>query len=102
MSLRNSCSESVVMSGFRSSAVALRRLPRLSRLGVLGRRLRRVDVLDQLDALALEVGVELLDVGLVEVDLGHGGGDLAVGDHAVLLALDDEALDLVKLLNLRD
>ena len=72
------------------------------RLG--GRRcsLRGIDVLDQLDALALEVGVELLDIGLVEVDFGHGSGHLSVGDHAVLLPLDDEALHLVKLLNLCD
>ena len=84
--------------------MALRRLPRLSGSASRRRRggLRRIDVLDQLDALALEVAVELLDVGLVEVDLGDGGGDLAVGDHAVLLALDDEALDLFKLLKFRD
>ena len=79
----------------------MRRLPRLSVLALGGcRGLGRVDVLDQLDALALEVGVELLDVGLVEVDLGDCRGDLAVGDDAILLTLDDQALDLVKLLNL--
>ena len=75
------------MSGLRSSAVALRRLPRLpsSRSGAGG--LRRVDVLDELDALALEVAVELLDVALVDVDLGDRRRDLAEGDHAVLLTL---------------
>ena len=104
MSLRNSCSESVVMSGFRSSAAALRRLPRL-RLGALGvgrRRLRRVEVVDHLDALALEVAVELLDVALVDVDLGQRLGDLAVGDDALGLALGDEVLDLLELLKFRD
>ena len=39
---------------------------------------------------------------LVDVDLRHGGGDLAVRDHPVLLPLDDEALYLFELLNLRN
>ena len=78
----------------------LRRLPRLpsSRSGADG--LRRIDVLDQLDAGALEVAVELLDVALVDVDLGDRGGDLAEGQHADLLTLGQQVLYLFKFLKL--
>ena len=104
MSLRKSCSESVVMSGFRSSAVCLRRLPRFgsARSASGRRRLRGIDVVDHLHALALEVAVELLDVALVDVDLGQRLGDLAVGDDALGLTLGDEVLDFLELLKLRD
>ena len=62
--------------------------------------LRRVDVLDQLDAGPLEVPVELLDIALVDVDLGDRGGDLAEGQHADLLALGQQVLYLFKFLKL--
>src|SRR2546421_632028 len=45
---------------------------------------RGVDVLDQLDLRFLEEAVQLLDVGLVEVELGHRPGDLRVREHADL------------------
>ena len=61
---------------------------------------RRVDVLDELDLGALEEAVQLLDVGLVQVELGHRLGDLRVGEHADLLALGQQALDLIQLLQL--
>ena len=89
------------MSGFRSSACFWRRRPRLpvsAGSASAGVRLGRVDVLDQLDPLPLDVAVEVLDVGLVEVDLGHRGGDVAEGEHAELLTLGDQALYLFKLL----
>ena len=41
---------------------------------------------------------ELLDVGLVEIDLRDGAGDLGVREHAHLLALGEEALDLFEFL----
>ena len=42
--------------------------------------------------------MELLDVSLVEIDLGHGGGDLGVRQHAGLRALRDQSLDLFEFL----
>ena len=57
-----------------------------------------VDLLDQLDLRLLEEGVQLLDVALVELDLGQGGGDLRVREHAGLLALGHQALYLFELL----
>ncbi len=50
-----------------------------------GRFLGRVHVLDELDPRLLEVPVKVLDVGLVEIDLGHRRGDVAEGQHAKLL-----------------
>ena len=61
---------------------------------------RRVDVLDELDLGALEEAVQLFDVGLVEVELGHRLGDLRVGEHADLLTLGQQPLDLIQLLQL--
>ena len=61
---------------------------------------RGVDVLDQLDLRFLEEAVQLLDVGLVEVQLGHRTGDLRVGENPDLLPLGEQALDLVQLLQL--
>src|SRR5690242_9549370 len=70
-------------------------------LGLRGGLLSRVEVLDQLDAVLLEVAVEVLDVRLVELDLGNGAGDVTEGQHAQLLALRDQCLHLFKLLDLR-
>ena len=67
---------------------------------VRGRFLGRVHVLDELDPLLLDVPVEVLDVGLVEVDLRDRRGDVAEGQHAELLAPVDQPFDLLKLLKL--
>jgi len=42
--------------------------------------------------------VQLLDVAFVELDLGQGGGHFRVGEHADLLALVEEDLDFLELL----
>ena len=70
-------------------------------LDAQARRSGRVDFLDQLDVTALEEAVQLLDVGFVEAELGRGGRDLGVCEHADLQAARDQTLDLFKLLKLR-
>ena len=60
-----------------------------------------VDFLDQLDFGALEEAVQLLDVCFVEAELGRGGRDLGVCEHADLLPASDQTLDLFKLLKIR-
>ena len=82
------------MSGLRSIVVLLRRLPRLPSSRSGAEVCAGIDVLDQLDAGALEVAVELLDIALVDVDLGDRGCDLAEGQHADLLTLGQQILDL--------
>ena len=62
----------------------------------------RVDLLDELDLGLLEEAVELLDVGLVEIDLGDGGLDLGERQDADLLPLEQQSLDLFKLLQIYD
>ena len=57
-------------------------------------------VLDELDLGLLEEAVQLFDVGLVEVELGHRLGYLREGEHANLLALGEQTLDLIQLLQL--
>ena len=101
MPFRNSCRPSVVPSGSRSSA-ALRRV-RCSgaRVDDQARRSGRVDLLDQLDLAALQQAVQLLDVGVLEAELGRGGRDLGVCEHADLQPACDQTLDLFKLLKLR-
>jgi len=42
--------------------------------------------------------VQLLDVGLVEIDLGDGTSDLGIREHAGQLALRHEAFDLFEFL----
>src|SRR5215467_8121485 len=46
------------------------------------------------------MAVEVLDVGLVEVDLRYGGGDVPEGQHAELLTTVDQPFYLLKLLKL--
>ena len=65
-----------------------------------GRFLGRVHVLDELDPRLLEVPVEVLDVRLVEIDLGDRRGDVAEGQHAELLPAIDEVFDLLQFLKL--
>ena len=67
----------------------------------VGRRERRVEFLDELDLSPLQESVQLLDVGLVEVELGRGGRDLGVREHADVLPACDQTLDLFKLLKIR-
>src|SRR4051794_23195450 len=62
----------------------------------------RIDVFDQLDLLRLEETVELLEVGLVEVQLTRGLLDLGMREHAELLTLGQQALDLFEFLQLYD
>ena len=59
---------------------------------------RRVDVLDKLDAGLFEMAVEVLDVGLVEVDLGNGRGDVTASQYAKPLTLGDQRRYFLKLL----
>ena len=70
------------------------------RHGFRGGFLRRVHVLDELDPRLLEVPVKVLDVGLVQIDLGHRRGDVAEGQHPELLPAGDQAFYLLKLLKL--
>ena len=42
--------------------------------------------------------MQLLDLGVLEVELGRSGRDLRVREHANLLAASDQTLDLFKLL----
>src|SRR4051794_34435612 len=65
-----------------------------------GGLLSRVQVLDQLDADLLEVSVQVLDVRLVELYLGHSSGDVAEGEDAQLLATSDQRLYFFKFLDL--
>src|SRR4051812_32464463 len=58
----------------------------------------RIDLLDELDLGLLEEPVQVLDVGLVEIDLGERPGDLRVGQHARRRALGDEELYLLEFL----
>ena len=46
--------------------------------------------------------MELLDVGFVEIDLGDGGLDLGERQDADLLPLEQQTLDLFKLLQIYD
>src|SRR4051794_38632373 len=64
----------------------------------LSRRDGRIDLLDEFDLRLLEEPVEILDVGLVEVDLGERQRDLRVGQHARRRALGNEELYLLEFL----
>ena len=75
--------------------MALRRRLPVSGASTSGLAWPPLDVLDQLDLGLLEEAVELLDVGLVEVDLRDRVGDLRVEQHALLLTLGHETLDLL-------
>jgi len=73
-----------------------RGLPRLGAVGRLSRwsgRLRR-DVIDQLDLAPFEEAVQLLDIGLVEVELGDCRRYLSIGQGAEMPATGDERPDL--------
>ena len=70
----------------------------IDRALLLGGGVRRVDLLDQLDLGLLEEGVQVLDVRLVEVDLGQGGRDFGVRQDAGMRALRNEELDFFEFL----
>ena len=63
-------------------------------LHLVGDSRGRVDVLDQLDRRSLEEPMQLLDVGLIDVEACRGRRDLSVGEHADPLALGNQDLDL--------
>ena len=88
------------MSGLRSSwLLALRRRALVGRaLDLLRSRRRRVYFLHELDLGLLEEAVELLDVGLVQIEVGGGGGYLRVSEDPDLLPLGEQVLDLFELL----
>jgi hypothetical protein len=67
----------------------------------LGGGERRIDLLDELDLSPLEEAVQLLDVSLVEIQLGYRSGDFGVREHSELLAPVDESLDLLEFLQFR-
>ena len=46
--------------------------------------------------------MQLLDVGLVEIDLGDGGLDLGERQDADLLPLEEQSLDLFEFLQIHD
>ena len=71
-------------------------------INVQARRGCRIELLDQLDFTALDEAVQLLDVALIEADVGRRGRDLRVSEHTNLLAACDQTLDLFKLVKLRD
>ena len=71
---------------------------RLSGLRRREARMRATELLDQFDLGALEEGMQLLDVGLVEVHLGHGRRDLGEREDADLLTLEDQPLDFFEFL----
>ena len=61
----------------------------------------RIDLFDELDLSLLEEAMQLLDVALVEIQLGDRGRDLGVREHADLLALGHQPLDLFEFLQFR-
>src|SRR5215213_5430641 len=61
-----------------------------------------IDLLDDLDLGLLEEAVELLDVRLVQVDLGDRGLDLGERQDAHLLPLEQQTLDFFELLQIYD
>src|SRR4051794_31159869 len=79
--------------GLRLAAAAL-----IRRALLLGGGEGRVDLLDQLDLGLLQVGVQLLDVRLVQIDLGDRRGDLRERQDAQLLPLQEQALDFFEFL----
>src|SRR5207344_3672342 len=56
-----------------------------------GGREGRIDFLNELNLSSLEESVQLLDVGLVEIELGDRAGDLGERQYAKLLPAIDEA-----------
>ena len=51
--------------------------------------------LDELDRVVDQVGVEVLDLLLRQLDLLEAGDDLVVGEEALLLAVLDELVELL-------
>ena len=72
----------------------MRAAPVRGALHLVGDGRGRVDLLDQLDLRSLEEPVQLLDLGLIDVEPGRGLRDLGVGEHADPLALGKQALHL--------
>src|SRR3954451_2770296 len=70
-------------------------------LDLLGGSGGRVDLLGEVDLLRIGEAVHLLDVGLVEIQLGDRVSDLGEREVAHLLASGHEALDLYKFLEFK-
>ena len=58
--------------------------------------------LDELDVVLDQVGVEVFDLLLRELDLFETGDDLVVGEEAFLLTVGDELLELFDFREWRD
>ena len=87
------------MSGLRSIAVfGLAAAALVGRAFLLRGADGGIDLLDELDLGLLEIRVQLLDVGLVEIDLRDRGRDLREGEDAELLPLQEQALDFFQFL----
>ena len=88
------------MSGRRSSVVFGLRRPRLSGARSTSLAAAAAGSISSTSSISrlLEEAVQLLDVGLVEIQLGDGVSDLGEREHAHLLAPGHEALDLFEFL----
>ena len=59
---------------------------------------RWVELLDQVDSRPLKDAMQILSIGLIQIDVGRRGRDLDVREHADPPAARDQSLYLVKLL----
>jgi hypothetical protein len=62
---------------------------------------RGIDLLNQLDLAALKDPVQLLDIGLLEAELGCGARNLGVSEHSDLKPARDQIPDVFQLLEIR-
>src|SRR5450755_2325699 len=84
MSFKNSCSESVVMSALRSKALRRVRFAG-ARSASAAANAGSISSTSSISTRSKKP-VQLLDVALIKIELGHRARDLGVGQHANLLA----------------